>query len=346
MKKISCSFKEYERKYYSQYLACIRGFYGDGYPYGEYLDADSLDRKVAGGDLILTLAVTPEDRVISTVGAEMQRGAFEGSVVLKLRNVLDEYRGCGVSSRQLDDLLRRVGERFPDALSIYADVMTHNAVSQNSLIHRGYAFCGLRLMVYTNSVIVPYLPFPPHTKMTQAVFCRKAGEQPLPQAVLYAPPEHRAMIGKVYDRIGAGYVFRDGEPSPKVPCEYLTEESPGFSKSELIIRRCGEDLEPRLRAYFDTKAGVEDFTCVAYLPMGDPGCTENYRILEKFGFYFSGVLPLTRGGEYMILAKTDACKENFDQISLAAAPGENQDEWIPYILTSRTEGKRTYENRR
>lgn len=328
MLSLDYKIRLYQRRDNPGLQQCVKAFYGGGYPYPEFLDAEELDRRIAAGDLILTVAVTPEDKVVGTVAAERQHGAFENTVVLKLRNVLPECRGSGIASAQLKDLLERIAKQFPDALSIYADVMTHDAVSQSSLIHKGYALCGLRLMVYTSRVMVPFLGFPAHTKMTQAIYCRRLREH---SVSVFAPAEHRGKLAELYTALGAPCTFLEGGGMTAGKSDLQITVTPRFSKAEIILRQAGDDLDGRLKEFLEGKSAWEDFTCVAYLNMKDPGCPAAYEIFRNNGFYFSGILPLTEAGEYLLLSKTDRCLENFELIAL----GDGGEDFISYIRSKR-----------
>ncbi len=315
---------DYERKYHKEYIECIEGFYGNGYPYREYLDEEFIVKKIQSGDFILTLAVTDTDKVVATVASERMHGDFEGAVLLLLRNVLSDYRGSGVAALQLNDLLMKISNRFPDAVSVYADVMTHDAVSQNSLVHRGYTLCGLRLMIYDNKVMLPKLNFEPGTKMTQAIYCKNLTKS----EVLISPPKkYLEIIEKTYKRLGVSCVFKQKTNTLEEDGRYSYKQSKRYQKGEFIINRAGKDLMAFIKSHIHKE---ENYTFIAYIDMNDT-CSFAVEELKKLGFYFSGIMPLTNGGEYLLMAKTDACTENFEQIVLA----EKMQDLLPQILELR-----------
>ena len=324
-------FRDYRTEDFPGFLACVRGFYGDGYPYHRYLDRDYIDKKIASGDFILTVAQTPTGEIAAVVAAERKRGALDGSCVLMLRNVLDKFRGQHIASRQLNDLLARIRHRFPDVSSIYADVMTHDCISQSSLVHRGYVLTGLRLMVYLNSIMVPSCGFPPHTKMTQAVFV-KAMPGCKQSICLYAPEEHKQILADTYASIGISCTFSSAPAAPVSVISNIEENpAPRYAKTELYIGSAGRDFEAQIENILQKNSAVPDFTYVVYLNMLDPTALNGYRILRENGFYFTGIMPCLKEREYMLLAKTDSCLENFSQISLY----DEKNIWIEYIKQHR-----------
>lgn len=114
---------------------CVEDFYGDGYPYREYLDEEFLLEKIAAGDMTVLCGVTDKGEIVSTSALCMSR-EFRGSALLMLRVVKKAYRDMGIGKAQEDRLFQIAGE-YPELKSLYADVMTHNSISQRGLIRRG-----------------------------------------------------------------------------------------------------------------------------------------------------------------------------------------------------------------
>ena len=116
-----------------EFCSCIEDFYGGGYPYKEYLDEEFLLEKCAAGEMTVLCGVTPEGEIIST-SAVRKDEEFGGSALLMLRVVKKAYRGMGIGKAQ-EERLFRYAEGQEGICSLYADVMTHNSVSQGSLAY-------------------------------------------------------------------------------------------------------------------------------------------------------------------------------------------------------------------
>lgn len=312
--KSDITIRLYENKDFPEFSECLSGFYGNGYPYREYLSPEYLKKMTTSGELILTVAILPDGKIIGTVGAQYMHGAFEGSVLLLLRNIKAEYRGMGISSYQLNDLLKRVEVTFPNALSLYADVMTHDTISQYSLVHRGYTLSALRLMVYKNEIIVPHLKYPEHTKMTQAVYCKSLTNGA--KVTLYAPDELHEEILRIYSCLNINVCFANENT---METEHSVSEfhfNEIHAHAEIIVYKPGNDLELAIMNMLEQYDDYEDLTATIYLNMNEKGSKSAYEILKQNGFYYSGVKPLSKAGEYMLLSKTERCSENFKDICL------------------------------
>jgi len=320
-------FREYKDSDYDGFLSCINDFYADGYPYPYYLDRKNIYNMQKSGELILTVAVDKGGEIVGTVAALKKNDNLCGGILLLLRSVLSKYRGRKIASRQLEDLLQLVKERFVGAKCFYADVMTHDAISQCSLIHRGYTFCGLRCMAYKNELIAPKIAFEKGTKMTQAVYCKAIDNSPV---FLYVPNAHKEKIKEIYNNLGVNVTFLKENECVEGKTKYSIETDNRNQFSEIIIDAVGIDFFNALDKIRECLKNKQ--TVIAYLNMKDSGCLIAYNQLRMLNFYFSGISPLFENSEYLILCQTDNCKENFHEVQIY----ENKEEIINYILGGRT----------
>lgn len=163
-------FRPYAKGDNASFCRCIDDFYGGGYPYKEYLNEQFLLQKIATGDMTVLCGTTKNEEIVST-SALCISPEFQGSALLMLRVVKKAYRDMGVGTAQ-EEYLFRFAEEQETIRSLYADVMTHNCISQRSLFKRGFVYCGIRMMLYRNSVMVPHLGLAEYGKVSQAVMCR------------------------------------------------------------------------------------------------------------------------------------------------------------------------------
>lgn len=308
------TFRLYRPEDYDGFLACINDFYHGGYPYKEFLDPRFLERECETGNMILTVATDADGQIVGTSAARRASGAFEGSVLLLLRCVLAKCRGMGIGSRQELFLLEQIRERFSDALSLYADVMTHDPVSQITLGRNGFALCGLRMMLYKNEIMVPALPFEKGTKMTQAIYCKAITESPV---TLYELPAERERIDAIYAELGVTHTYLPDEGVATAYTVFSEEASALHQKSEFVVETVGEDLSATLMPVIRRRID-EGYTMVVYLNLCHTGCVAAEATLKAAGFLFSGIKPLSAHGEYAVFSHIRNCVRNFEYIKLPA----------------------------
>ncbi len=310
MSNATVRFSLYKDEDHDGFFSCINEFYKGGYPYKEYLDRENLKRLLSSGDMVITLAKDETGRIVGTSSALRMSGVFEGSVLLLLRSVLKEMRGRGIGTEQELFLLAQIESRFPDAMSIYADVMTHDAASQSTMLHRGFAFCGLRMTLYKNEIMVSGLPYERGTKMTQAIYCKR--NQNIGERLLFAPKECFGTLQEIYANLGVP-VALENDVASEGECQYRMETSELHQKAELFAEGHGDTQKMQDEMQKLLSAG---YTAVAYLNMSVRGCTQTYKALKKLGFYFSGIKPLSERGEYLLLSHSKNCVLSLENIKL------------------------------
>ncbi len=307
----SVSFSLYRDEDYDGFFACINDFYKGGYPYKEYLDRENLKSLSDRGDIIITLAKDSCGRIVGTSSALRLRGRFSGSVLLLLRCVLHKMRGLGIGKMQEMFLLGEVERRFGTARSFYADVMTHDARSQTTMIKQGFVFCGLRMALYKNEIIVPYIKYGEGTKMSQAIYCKS--RKNIKKPTLYAPAELRDVLKEIYSSLGTEPNFSEDSSAALSDAEYEINENSLHESAEIFVDICGvcRSLEEEIKAIIS-----KGFTAAAYVNMSTEGAALVYTALTRLGFYFSGVKPLSDGGEYLVLSNSENCNFISDNIKL------------------------------
>ncbi len=307
----SVSFSLYKDEDYDGFFACINDFYKGGYPYKEYLDRENLKRLSESGDIIITLAKDSSGRIVGTSSALRHSGRFSGSVLLLLRCVLHEMQGLGIGKSQEMFLLSEVEKRFCGVRSLYANVMTHNDRSQATMIKQGFVFCGLRMSLYKNEIIAPYIKYDDGTKMSQSIYCKSMGKTK--KVTLYAPSELCEILKGIYSELGAETEFSESSVIPSDGCVYEICKNELHLSAEIFIDRPADTkaLETEVE-----KLLMSGYTAAAYINLSLPGAENAYRALRDLGFYFSGVKPLSCDGEYLVLSCTENCRLKSDDIKL------------------------------
>lgn len=292
---------------------CIADFYGDGYPYKEYLDEDFLLEKCGSKEMTVLCGLTDQGEIISTSAVRMDE-EFRGSALLMLRVVKEAYRGMGIGKAQ-EEYLFHYAEKQEGLCSLYADVMTHNSISQGSLVRRGFVYCGLRLMLYRNPVMVPELPLPRDGKMSQAVMCRKGCPQPA--KVLHAPAEHAKEVGRIYRELGVECRIDTVYTMPVSAATVLSWKEEAEHHSYIVtVRKVGRDISEILAHKMEQMGRMKDVTLLCYLNLRDLAAVYGYETFRQAGFFFTGLKPLQEKEEYMLLAYTGRQRIRYEDIHL------------------------------
>ncbi len=295
------------------FCQCIDDFYDGGYPYKEYLDEEFLLEKIAAGDMTVLCGTTPSGEIIST-SALCMCPEFKGSALLMLRVVKKAYRDMGIGNAQ-EDYLFRLAEEHDTIRSLYADVMTHNSISQRGLVRRGFVYCGIRMMLYRNPVMVPRLGLPEDGKVSQVVMCRSVCAQPVGK--LHCPAAHEYVVRRIYSELGIECQLDTGEILPvheKTHASWHTDEV--HHSAILTLHMVGKDFPEILSNNLGQLSQWKTATMLCYLNLCDASAVSAYSVLENNGFFFTGIKPLQEKEEYMILANVGRQKIRYEDIHL------------------------------
>lgn len=310
---------------YESFIDCLNDFYSGGYPYKEYIEKEFLLDRIADNSMIVTIARNKDSEVVGTVAALLQKEHFDGSVLLLLRSVRSDYRAQGIGSNLLKYLLSLVEKQFEKARSLYADVLTHNIISQSSLVHKGFAITGIRMMLYDNEIMVSKLGLEGGTKMSQAIYCKAIGHEPV---TVYAPEKHHGIIRDIYENLEVDCtVLPPTELGLCDKTEMDIEVNKMHKSIEVFITRVGTDIETCIKDVSNRFIIDDKYTAIVFVNMSE-NIGNICELLEKYNFYFSGIKPLSNDAEYLIMANTDNCKENLQDIMLE----ENAFELKKYVL--------------
>ncbi|MCI8371538.1 MAG: GNAT family N-acetyltransferase [Lachnospiraceae bacterium] len=297
----------------AEFCRCIQDFYGDGYPYKEYLEESFLLEKCQSGQMLVLCGLTPQGEIVSTSAVRFDE-EFTGSGLLLLRVVKEQYRGMGIGRMQEEHLFEFL-EKQGGLSSFYADVMTHNTVSQGSLVRRGFVYCGIRLMLYRNSIMVPRLPLAKEGKMSQALMCRRQEVQKT--GLIYCPSEHKEAVRSIYQQLGVECKIQTKGNTPDTVQTILTWKIEKIHHSHIVtVQKIGTDFPSLLHQKMDIISRQKDATILCYLNIKDPAALYAYELLQQAGFFFTGLKPLQTLEEYMLLAYIGKQKIRYEDIHL------------------------------
>lgn len=152
--------------------------------------------------------------------------------------------------------------------------------------------------------------------------CAKMFSNPGRKTV-YIPEKHREFISGIYENLNIECECRVSAPSGTAAgnSRYTVSQDQNLKMAEFVIDHISDDFEK------DLEQTMEDFRqngmelVKIYLNISDPCAVSAFEILEKNGFFFSGILPGCETGEYMMMSHLMGLPMKWDRIT---PDGENQ----------------------
>ena len=156
---------------------------------------------------------------------------------------------------------------------------------------------------------------------------------PAERAVVHAPPHHRPMIERVYERLGTPVDLPPGIPA-EGPGQVAVSLDRSWGTGEIRVRRVGADTAAeirRARRDLCETAGAE----VVYLdlPLSQPGTPDLCVAAEADGFFFSGVGPcFAPDGDVLSLQYLNV-ELDIARLQVASPAGQ---QLVEYVASERT----------
>lgn len=300
---------------------CVYRTYGYSHTYEDIYFPERLVRLNASGRLHSAVAVTAEDELAGHC-ALIKSDPRSRVAEIGLGAVKPQFRSQGILNRLTEYLMAEA--RSEGLTGLYGRAVTNHTYSQKTGHRFGMNDCaiGLGLVPQTASFrgITERL-----TQRETLVFHFKYLVEP-PRPVLFPPPYHAAMIGRLYDGLGAVPELRSpveqGSPvlEGKAVVESAVYGSMGFARID--VKRYGEDVVAEVRAAL-TQFRLKRIEIIhLYLDLSDSLTGVMAKQFEFMGFFFAGILPGILPGDALILQYLNNVPIEYEKIRTASEQAE------------------------
>src|SRR5205823_6172598 len=130
---------------------------------------------------------------------------------------------------------------------LYAEAVTVHPYSQKSNLALGFFETGVQLGDEATVVFKQMAEVESKKRTATILNFLKTNEGP--RRVVYAPPQHRAMLERVYARGGLGRELKDaGAPAPASGAQVRVDAFPAWGEASIRVTAYGADLPELVRA--------------------------------------------------------------------------------------------------
>ena len=309
---------------------CTYAVYGYTVPDDYLYFPDHLKEMLEGGLLEVCVGVTPEGEVIGCLTCEVEHpGAAVG--YLGEGMVVPRFRHHGLLEQGLDFFKRRAAER--GMLGLYGEAVTVHVFSQKSNLARGGVETGVQLADEAAVVFKAIEAGTPQKRTaTVLMYMRTAAG---PRRTVYLPARHRAMIERIYARLGLPRDVEEAPPrplEPVAPAQVRVDVFPAWSEAAIRITGYGPDLPDLVRFRLrELQLRRIDWICLD-LPLCHPAAQELCGSLEALGLFFAGIIPeLADDGDILRLQYLNEVEPNLESVQLATDFGR---ELFAYVVAA------------
>ncbi|MDR0556818.1 MAG: hypothetical protein LBG43_02960 [Treponema sp.] len=295
-------------------IALLIKQHGACHPNADLYNTDFLRTAIAGGDIYVAVAELENGLLLGIAGAN-RKNQFAGALELGMMTIHPDYRGFGMGKHLSSFLLESLTR---DAYACnYCHCMSLDIASQKISTDLGFRITGMILNCYrtdprSENFSGLDIPF----KHTLVVVCRAGSKRDA--GPLYAPLAHTGYIDGVYDGLGVAYtLMEDQNRTPEGPASVRTVTlSEKHRYCEVLAKRIGPDFERILEDILDRYGHLEGQTFNVLINLNDSSASWACRLLEEWGFFFTGIHPLSGPCEYIIFHCSLRLPVPFDRIAV------------------------------
>jgi serine/threonine-protein kinase RsbW len=265
---------------------CTYAVYGYSLPDDYLYFPDRLREMLDGGLLEVCVGVIPDGEVVCYLTCEVEHaGAPVGYLEEGL--VDPRFRHHGLLEQMLTFIQHRATER--GMLGLYAEAVTVHPYSQKSNLALGFTETGVQLGDEATVVFKQMDEIEAKKRTATVLYFVKTNEGP--RRAVYAPPQHRAMIERIYAHAGLGRELKDGGAVPATGAQVRVDAFAAWGEASIRVTAYGADVVDLVRIRLRELCRRRiDWICLE-LPLSDPGAGQLCARLEALGFFFAGIVP-------------------------------------------------------
>lgn len=307
----------------TEIMRCIYYNFGFDYPNFRIYETSHLSKLLESGKQWSYLGMNDHGQVLGHVSLAFH-DEFPGMPEIGALVCKQFCRGRNVAGRMMEHLCTEIkNSEVPGA---YAVPVAFHPFSQKVFDRQGFVPVGM---------ILHYLParcsweYADGDRRMDMFVCAKIFHGSGKKTV-YVPKKHEAFISHLYEKLNVEHecltscdtscVLQEGN-------KYSVSYDRYLHMAEFLIDHISdgfeEDLENAMRDFEKNETEMVK----VYLNISDPSAIKAFEILEKHGYYFSGILPGCETGEYLMMGHLMGLPMEWDRI----VPTSNYEGVLEYI---------------
>ena len=312
-------------------IEIIRGVYRThGYTLYDstFYDPEKLAADIAGGRLFSAIAVCPDGKVVGHAAFLFHR---PGEMITEATYAFvdPDLRSSGILSKVIEFSLIRLSEMLP-LKGIFQYSVANHIYSQKTAARNGSKDCGIMLATSQDSWKFKGIANDENQSRITNVIGFVTIENS--KRTVFLPEKHSNIIQKIYRELGLERDF--SKPDTKnlilngqsvIDIERIENEK----SSEISIISYGTDILFEIRRNLRILCIDNKFSAIHIkLSLENPTTAALVPEIEKMGFFFCGILPMTAIGDTLILQYLNNVKVDYSNIKIFSETGK---ELLAYI---------------
>ncbi len=267
-------------------------------------------------------AMNESGQLLSAVAAVRDTGEIGGHCALILHDSLPAELGIGVTKRKFrgHGLIQQLGEYLENQArqlslnGVHAKEVTVHPYSQKSCQKLGFRDCGFLLAHSPKALSFKGIQDRLTQRNSDVLGFKMLRE--LDPRELYLPEQHAAVIESIYENLGVPMSWQCSTAAPETDQKTVMNASIYSVRSlcEIYLPYCGDDAVQILKQELRRVRREEVQVVELYLNLTDPCTPWLVSEAEKIGFFFTGILPETAGGDSVVMQYFNGIQVEYDAL--------------------------------
>ena len=301
-----CAYEAYEYSYGHEHIY---------YP-------ERLKKLIESGAIVSAVAVTDDDsRTIMAHNALILDNPDDATAEIGMAFTKKRYQSQGCAQATGQFLFKEAIRR--GLYGILIDCTTAHVYSQRAALSAGARECCILLGIDPEAQ--SWKHFTSQSQRVSNVIAHirvPSTTWPTPRRVwsIYAPPQHREMIEKIYANLGEAPSFPEEHPPAELPESLSSIEvhtGASYQKTASIeAKRYGADIVPQIGRALKRLCLDRLEVVYLFLDLSDALTATVTGKLEALGFFFAGIIPRADGADRLELQYLNNVLIDYDRIHL------------------------------
>lgn len=288
-----------------------------GYSYaGEFVYyPDRLAAMNESGQLLSAVAVVRDTGEIGGHSALIFHETFPAELGIAVTK--QKFRGYGIA-RQLGEYLENQAREL-NLTGVQAKEVTVHPYTQKFCLKLGFRDCGFLLAHSPKALLFKGIQDQITQRNSDVLSFKMLCE--LAPRDLYLPEQHAAVIESIYENLGVPIRWQCSDAAPETDRKTVMNASVHSIRSlcEIHISHCGEDSVQLLKQQLRRVRHEEVQVVELYVNLTDPYSPWLVCQAEKLGFFFTGILPETEGGDSIVMQYFNGIQVEYESLVIDQA---------------------------
>lgn len=291
-------------------LKCIHSNYGYGYLNHAAYDLDHMKAILSDGSQWSYLGYNDHDQIVAHASLAFHEDFPNvpelGGLICK-----EFCRGHNIANR-LTAAVSKAGEK-EGVNGIFGMPVAFHPYSQKITLKEGFVPTGIMLHYVTPESTGAYID---GDRRQECCICAKLFTGKTYK--ISAPEKHRAFIKDLYVKMGCDCEFVEPQELSGQSDMRMTMVN-DIAMGQIFIENAAPDMDDEIKAMMKSFTSNKIAMVEVYINMNNPSAASAYKVMEDNGYFFSGIMPGSDNGEYMIMQHIMGNPVEWDKIVTTGA---------------------------